>query len=148
MPADVTLHLLDPTNAAWLDGATVFDGPVRPEALARFLADPGHILVFATLGDTVAGFASGVVTHHPDKAPALFVSEVGVDEPYRRRGIAKALTGALLDHARTLGCEGIWLATEGDNIPAQKLYESLGARRTGGIVVYDWDGAMDPPDEP
>lgn len=145
MDPDVTLHLLDHANAARLDGATVFDGPVMADSLAQFVEDPGHILLFATVGDTVAGFASGVVMYHPDKAPMLFVSEVGVDEPFRRRGIAKALTGALLHHARTLGCEGIWVATEADNAPAQKLYETLAARRTDGIVVYDWDGAMDAP---
>jgi ribosomal protein S18 acetylase RimI-like enzyme len=49
----------------------------------------------------------------------------------------------LLAIARSRGCKGIWVATEGDNSAARALYAKAGARMTDGIVVYDWDGAMD-----
>lgn len=100
-------------------------------------------MVFATLAERVVGMASGTVLLHPDKPPALFVNEVGVDEDLRNQGIGAALTQRLLDMGRARGCEGIWLATEGDNAPARALYRKLGARETKEIVVYDWDGAMD-----
>jgi hypothetical protein len=35
----------------------------------------------ATAGDTVVGFASAVHYVHPDKAPELWINEVGVAEP-------------------------------------------------------------------
>ena len=47
-----------------------------------------------------------------------------------------------MERARARGCKGIWLATETDNIAARALYRRLGADETTGIVVYDWDGAM------
>jgi ribosomal protein S18 acetylase RimI-like enzyme len=99
--------------------------------------------VFALAGDRVVGFASGTVLRHPDKQPALFVNEVGVAEDVRQQGIGTTLCMALFATAREIGCQGIWLATESDNAAARALYRRLNARETGGIVVYDWDGAMD-----
>ena len=61
----------------------------------------------------------------------------------RKLGIGSALVERLLNVARARGCQGIWLATEADNFAARALYRTVGARETGGIVVYDWDGAMD-----
>ncbi|MBV7409607.1 GNAT family N-acetyltransferase [Maritimibacter sp. DP1N21-5] len=145
MDADITFHLLDAGNAQLMAGAEVFDGPLRPASLAAFIEDPLHHLFFARQETRVIGFTSGVVLYHPDKPPMMLISEVGVEEPQRRQGVAKALVARLIDHARALGCEGIWLATEGDNRAAQALYASLGARRTDDILVYDWDGAMDDP---
>lgn len=135
-------HVLTPDTAHLLEGASVFDHPVRPDQLAAFLADPGHDLVFATLAERVVGFASGTVLLHPDKPPAFFINEVGVDEDHRRRGIAGLLCRCLIDRARERGCRGVWLATEPQNDAARALYRRLGAEETTGIVVYDWDGAM------
>ena len=139
----VTYHRLDQENAQLLLGAGVFDNPVDTGQLDGFLADDVHELIFAVLGKTVIGFASGTILLHPDKAPALFVNEVGVAHDHQRQGIAQTLCNMLFDVARNRGCQGIWLATEDDNTPARALYRSLGARETGGVVVYDWDGAMD-----
>ena len=140
---DLRFHILDQDTAHMLVGADVFDNPVDPDQCAGFIADAGHMMVFATLADRVVGMASGTVLRHPDKQPALFVNEVGVDEELRNQGIGAALTQRLLGMAREQGCKGIWLATEGDNTPARALYRKLGARETEEIVVYDWDGAMD-----
>lgn len=134
---------LTPETAAPLVDAPCFDNPVDPAQLAAFVADPNHLLIYATQGDAVVGFASGNVLFHPDKPPSFFVNEVGVEDAYRRQGIASELCNRLMDMARARGCEGIWLATETDNAPARALYTSLEARETEGVVVYDWDGAMD-----
>jgi ribosomal protein S18 acetylase RimI-like enzyme len=56
----------------------------------------GHLMLLAREGDgTAVGFVSEVATRHPDKEPEMFNYELGVDEPYRRRGIAAALLCAL-----------------------------------------------------
>lgn len=99
-------------------------------------------MVFATIGIRTVGFASGSILLHPDKQPSFFINEVGVIENMRRRGIATALCKLLLKAARDKGCQGIWLATEGNNLEARALYKRLQARETGGVVVYDWDGVM------
>lgn len=140
----VTYQRLDRETAATLEGAEVFDNAVDAVQLAAFVDDPGHELVFAICGLIVIGFASGTVLLHPDKSPALFVNEVDVAPDWQRQGIGTALCQRLIDVARGRGCEGIWLATERENAAARGLYRALGARETGGIVVYDWDGAMGP----
>ena len=138
-----TYHRLGHNNVQLLGQAEVFDNPVDPGQLARFLADDGHELVFATSGKTIIGFASGSILLHPDKAPAFFVNEVDVSPAYQRQGVATALCRMLIGVARDRGCQGIWLATEEDNVAARALFGGLDARETGAIVVYDWDGAMD-----
>lgn len=143
MTEEITYHLLGSENADRLLGAEVFDNPVDPAQLAGFVADPGHEMVFAMAGQRVVGMASGTVLRHPDKQPAFFISEVGVVHDMRHRGIARALMEMLLKIARDRGYQGIWLATETDNVAARALYAGLAARETDAVVVYDWDGAMD-----
>jgi len=140
---EITFHRLRSENAALLDGADVFDYPIDPLQLTAFVADNGHELIFAMTGKKVIGLASGTVLLHPDKPPAFFINEVGVNEDMRRRGIATKLVQLLLKVARDSGYQGIWLATESDNLEARALYSKLDARLTESVVVYDWDGAMD-----
>jgi len=144
MGETITLRHLGPDDLDLLLGVEdgLFDNAIRPDQARAFLDQPLHDLVLALEGEAVVGMASGQVMLHPDKAPAYFVNEVGVRESHQRRGIAKALCGRLIEIARGRGCEGIWLATEGDNVAARALYRSVKARETAGIVVYDWDGAM------
>lgn len=137
-----TYHRLHPGTAHLLRGAEMFDHAVDPAQLAAFLADPAQELIFAVAEGVPVGFASGTVLLHPDKRPAFLVNEVGVEPPWRRRGVATALCGALMARARARGCVGIWLATEAENAAARALYRKLGARETRGVVVCDWDGAM------
>ena len=91
MSDTVTFHRLAEQNAELLSDADVFDHATDPAQLARFVADPGHEMVVATIGGKVIGFASGTLLLHPDKKPAFFVNEVGVNEGFRQRGIATAL---------------------------------------------------------
>ncbi len=145
MSDTITLRRLGPDDLETLlavrDG--LFDNAVLPEQAKAFLADPLHEIMLTFDGEEAVGMATGQMLMHPDKPPAFFIAEVGVREEYQRQGIAKRLCGALMQLARDRGCEGIWLATETDNVAARALYRSLAARETGGIVVYDWDGAMD-----
>lgn len=147
MAETITLHLMGPDDLERLMavGAGLFDNPLRRDQAAAFLAAPGHLLVLAYAKSQAVGMASGQVMLHPDKPAAFFINEVGVRESHRKRGIAKRLCARLLEEARMMGCEGIWLATEACNTAARALYRSLAAQETGGIVVYDWDGVMDGP---
>lgn len=121
----------------------LFDNPILPMQAKAFLNDPLHEMILAFDDTKAVGMASGQILLHPDKMPAFFIAEVGVREGHQKRGIAKRMCADLMDIARKRGCKGIWLATEDDNIAARALYRALDARETEGIVVYDWDGAMD-----
>lgn len=128
---DIEIALLPSGSGHRLDDVDpdVFDDALKPEMVAEFLEDPRHHIVVATVGDTVVGFASAVHYVHPDKAPELWINEVGVSEAFRRRGIAGRMLDVLLDHGRALGCVSAWVLTEDDNHAALALYERTGGRR-------------------
>ena len=116
----------------------VFDHDVVPEMAERFLADPGHYIAVALDQGTVVGIGTANEYLHPDKPVQFWVAEMGVATPYRRRGIGTRLLEMLLDVARELGCEEIWLGTEEDNAPARALYRSLGGKEEP-FVMYTFD---------
>ena len=80
MEAAAKFHLLDAQNANDLLDSDVFDDDVNPAQLNAFVDDPNHDLIFATVDNVPVGIASGAMLLHPDKAPAFFVAEVGVNE--------------------------------------------------------------------
>ncbi len=109
----------------------VFDHALDPRWTAEFLADPRHHLAVAVDeahegGPLVVGMASGVHYVHPDKAPQLWVNEVGVAPPYQNRGVGRQLLAALFERGRALGCREAWLGTEEDNAAARRLYAAVG----------------------
>lgn len=139
-----TIRQLGPGDVAAVLAAEVFDGPATEAATRRYLghpgaADPRNILLVAEQEGRIVGFASGTVLDHPDKAPSLFVQEVGVNDDARRKGIARALLAALRAEGRARGCRTTWVLTEGDNTPARALYTAAGGVETGGVVMIEWD---------
>ncbi|GBF04252.1 acetyltransferase [Deinococcus aerius] len=113
----------------------VFDYDLRPDSLAAFFSDPRHHLVVAVDGETVVGMAGGFHYVHPDKAPELYINEVGVADGYQGQGLGRRMLDALLAHARTLGCVAAWVLTEEDNIAARRLYASAGGEEQAGVVM-------------
>ncbi|MGO1544666.1 MAG: GNAT family N-acetyltransferase [Gulosibacter sp.] len=126
--------------AELVENSALFDEPVLEASAADFLARPGHVLFLALdpAGKGI-GFVSGVEMRHPDKAPEMFLYELGVAEEWRRRGVAKALVLALRDEARIRGCVGMWTGTEGENGPALATYRSTGAMVDAESVFITWD---------
>ncbi len=116
----------------------LFDGPARPDAVARFLAEDGHHLLVASEDGRPVGFVSGVEVTHPDKGTEMFLYELAVDEPFRRRGIGRALVERLAALAREAGCYGMWVVTDHDNEAARATYEGTGAAPEPGQVVEVW----------
>jgi GNAT superfamily N-acetyltransferase len=57
-------------------------------------------------------------------------------EPARGRGVGKALMEAARAHAITTGASAIELATAHSNLPAQRLYQSLGYTLDQAFRVY------------
>ena len=142
---NIEIRLLGPDDAAVLDNVRpdTFDHAIIPAQALAFVTSPLHKIAVAMDQGQVIALASGVMMFHPDKRPIFFIAEVGVHDDFQRRDIGRAVTQALIDAARADGPGGIWLATETDNDAARGLYSGLGARETSGVVVYDWDGAMD-----
>ena len=111
--------------------AAAFDDPIRPDIVDRFLRDDRHHLLVVDVDGRPAGFVSATEVFHPDKPPELFLNELSVDEPFRRRGAATALLEELSALGHELGCATIWVLTDEGNAAATATY-----RRAGGV----WSG--------
>ena len=136
----VQIRALGPGDDAHVAAAEhLFDGPVDAGAAGRFLSEPGHHLLVAYEEERPVGFVSGVELTHPDKGTEMFLYELAVDEPFRRRGIGRALVAALDVLARERGCYGMFVLTDDDNVAARATYSSAGGRETSRSLMLDWD---------
>lgn len=102
MLANVTIRLLSADDAAVLDRAheDAFDEPVRPARLDAYLKDPGHLLMVAIDDGIVIAQVAAVIHRHPDQATELYIDEVGVAEPWRRRGLAGEMLRRMFEIGR------------------------------------------------
>ena len=133
---------LDQIEAA----AHLMDGPVLNRAATRFLAESGHHLLLAYDSTaTPVGFVSGVETTHPDKGTEMFLYELAVAEPSRRRGIGTSLVSALDSLARSLGCYGMWVLTDLDNPAALATYQAAGGQRPTTHAMITWTYGSEEP---
>lgn len=128
----IDILLAAPRHAPLFDTVhpDVFDGPILPKQLSSFLADPKQHIVIARDGDMICGMCSGMHHHHPDKHPDMWINELSVAAPWRRKGLATRLITALCAHARTLHCREIWVVADPTD-RAEGFYTSLGWTRTG-----------------
>jgi GNAT superfamily N-acetyltransferase len=75
------------------------------------------------VGSGVAFLRKTLSDDYVRSAPRGFIAYVFVEEPYRRRGVARAITAAALEWLRSVGCETVHLHASEAGKP---LYESLG----------------------
>ena len=66
----------------------------------------------------------------------LYVDEVDVCANQRQRGAGKRMMEELLEIADREGCKELWLATETDNLAANRLYQSLDPDEATEIIGY------------
>ena len=121
-----------------LAASALFDDEARREWAEKFLSSPGHHLFVGYVGAVPAGMVTGVEMTHPDKGTEMFLYELAVAEPYRRRGIGRALTAALAEVARERGCYGMWVLTDDDNVAALGTYQGTGAGGAEPTVMLTW----------
>ena len=100
-------------------------------AAKRFLQErfqKSDSVIFATSDN---GYIVGFVQLYPSYSsvamkPIWILNDLFVKESYRSKGVAKLLIDAAKKHAAATSSSRIVLATQISNIPAQKLYESIG----------------------
>jgi ribosomal protein S18 acetylase RimI-like enzyme len=131
-------RIVDP--AAVHRAAELFDSPPLAAPTERFLADPGHHLLFAfdSAGRAV-GMITGVEMTHPDKGTEMFIYELGVAPAARLQGVATELVKNLAEIARARGCYGMWVGTEPDNAAAQATYRKADANEEAPFQLLSWD---------
>lgn len=112
----------------------IFDEKVDSHRIAAMLKEQSHILLLAVKEGVVIGQVLAAIHRHPDKPTELYIDDLGVSEKYQRRGIATLLVEKLFGIGAERGCEEVWVATEPDNEPAIKFYESLNLKMRQAAV--------------
>lgn len=93
----------------------------------NFLSNPDNALFVAFWEGQAAGFLTANRLQRFDKRRAeVLLYEIGVDENFRQRGIAKALIQEVKKWAKTVGADEVWVLTNTSNKPAMALYKSAG----------------------
>ena len=96
--------------------------------------DPG-LVTFATAGDDVVGV---VVSDVLDGEGLGWISEVGVLEAFRGRGIGRALLLRAFTDLRERGCDRVRLNVDAENTTgATRLYEAAGMHVHRGWRVFE-----------
>jgi ribosomal protein S18 acetylase RimI-like enzyme len=138
-PELVTIERMSAGDDARVTAAQhLFDGPARPNAVSRFLAEPSHHLLIAYAAHHPAGFVSGVEITHPDKGTEMLLYELAVDEGHRGKGIGTKLVLALSALARERACSGMWVLLDDDNDAAAATYRKAGGRLESKPLLYSW----------
>jgi aminoglycoside 3-N-acetyltransferase I len=141
MNAAIALRQLTRTDVPLLRGlnamfARAFADPASYEAeppsdayVAALLAKPHVIALVAIEGGEVAG---GLVAYELEKLEQarseIYLYDLAVAEPFRRRGIATALIERLRSIAAERGAWVVFVQADYGDDPAIALYEKLGAR--------------------
>lgn len=90
-------------------------------------------------GRTLLGMASARMELKPYGYERwLYVDEVDVCADQRRQGAGKAIMRKLIELAREVGCEEVWLGAEMDNHAANALYQSLNPAAVTQVIGYTY----------
>lgn len=139
--ARVSIRLLDSGDVALMEGLlTVFGeafgdpdtyGARRPGAsyLARLLGSDTFIALVALIGDeVVGGLAAYELRKFEQERTEIYIYDLAVAEPHRRRGIATALIRELQRIGPERGAYVIFVQADLGDDPAIELYSKLGRR--------------------
>jgi len=123
-------HALDPQRFLAASDRT-------PAGYASFLGtkleDPDAAILVADHDGDVVGYAYAEVEGYDWmslRAPAGVLHDVVVDPDHRGRGIGRSLVDAALSYLRSRGAPRVVLSTAERNEAAQRLFASMGFRRT------------------
>lgn len=122
-------------------------GPLPARVLEDLIpglrAHPTTLVLLAFVGEDVAGIATCFLGFSTFAArPLLNVHDLCVLEPFRGRGIGRALLGAAEASAARRGCVKLSLEVQEHNARARRLYESVGFSQAvanpinGGALYY------------
>lgn len=104
----------------------------------RHIPDGSHVAVVATVEDEEVGCGAICLSDElpsPDNPSGhyAYLMNIYVRQQYRSHGIGHAIVRNLVDRARKLGCDKIYLETTSR---ARSLYKGIGFEELPGILKY------------
>lgn len=115
---------------------TAYERPIP--AGGEILADERAHVLTAFDGDVPVGYALLYVLPRIDGRWMVFLYDVGVAEPFRRRGVGRKLMEAATAVMREAGACKMFVLTDDGNEAAMALYASAGASRDADQVLWTW----------
>lgn len=116
---------------AFEDSDTYAAAPPDAAWAARQLARTDIFVLVAKLGagELVGGLVAYELAKLEQARTELYLYDLAVAAPWRRRGIATALISALADHARATGAHSLYVQADREDEAAVALYARLGTGR-------------------
>jgi aminoglycoside 3-N-acetyltransferase I len=106
------------------------------EYLRALLGSPHFIAVVAVVGDeVVGGLAAYELQKFERDRREIYIYDLAVAEAHRRKRVATNLILELKRAAQARGAYVVFVQADRDDVPAIRLYESLGTRED----VYHFD---------
>src|SRR6476620_2683377 len=107
---------VEETNLAAMLNPLIDEGTLWDDAQARlFLTDRNNALFLAEEAGTAIGFATANRLQRFDNRRAeVLLYDIGVEEAHHRRGAGRALIAMVLDWAREVGAENVWVLADAD----------------------------------
>lgn len=104
-----------------------FSAPPSDSYLERLLSDERFILLAASADNKVVGALSAYeLVKYERERSELYIYDLAVAEPFRRKGIARSMIEALKPIARATGAWMIFVQADRGDEPAIALYRSMG----------------------
>jgi aminoglycoside 3-N-acetyltransferase I len=122
-------QLIEVFGEAFDDRDTYSGAPPSDAYLEALLARPEFIVVVAMhAGQVVGGLAAYELTKFERERREIYIYDLAVDHQHRRRGIATAVIKELRRVAAIRRAYVIFVQADPGDMPAIRLYESLGIR--------------------
>jgi ribosomal protein S18 acetylase RimI-like enzyme len=104
----------------------VFDCAVDLARARACVGSPDYAMIAAIADGRVIGQIRGFLQRQPDDEPWLYIDNLGVNDDWKRRGVATALLAVLTRWGKDKGASLVWLGSEPDNHEASGFYSALG----------------------
>jgi aminoglycoside 3-N-acetyltransferase I len=145
---DFTIKRLDASEISlakelfvWFQMDDGVDKPLVPSdhyLRTLLLKDDFYVIVATDNEKVIGGLTAFILPMYKEEISEIFLYEIGVNEAYRKKGVAKELIDFLKKIGVRRGIQEMYVGTEMHNIPAQKLYDRTGGKfETIAWYVYD-----------
>uniref|UniRef100_A0AAU2UZQ7 GNAT family N-acetyltransferase n=1 Tax=Streptomyces sp. NBC_00003 TaxID=2903608 RepID=A0AAU2UZQ7_9ACTN len=112
-------------------------GDVKQIRAALFSDRPAATVLLAREGAEVLGLASySLLWPAAGADTSLYLKELYVREPARRRGVARLFMARLKEEAAAVGCSRVEWTGDADNAPALDFYAAYGVTPKSDKVFY------------